>query len=468
MADSAALVTSRGDSEAIGLLCRSLSERGIEVRRVDPTDARAMALLRATRVGLLDFAGGGDIATVAEHAIETSARTLWIALVGEGMRWTPTLRSMIWQTCFLSVSTEDPPERIADAVALSLRHARFAPDNEHERGGECARIEGFVGESAPMRTMFERMVRIAQTDASVLISGESGTGKELIARTLHERSARRAKPFVAVNCGALPSQLIASELFGHERGAFTGAATQRVGRLEQADGGTLLLDEIGDLPADAQTYLLRALQEGVVERLGGTKQIAVDVRIVAATHVDLDEAVAAGRFRLDLYHRLKVLEIRVPPLRERGSDIQSLAEHFLERFRGEAGRSIRGFAPEAVRAMLLHSWPGNVRELGNRVRQAVVMAEGAYLTADDLGLDPGGGDASEKLWAMRERAEVDAIRNALIRSGRNFSRTAQSLGISRMTLYRLIQKHQDALRDVTGPLATRTVELPAPRLRALT
>jgi len=459
------VITSRAESEAIEILCGHLRREGYTVSCVHPRDERSIEVSASAPLGLLDFAGGGPIEGGVQYAFGVGAQTIWIGLTGHGLRWTPLLRSVVWKTCWSSVDLDEPIQLLLDALGLAANHARLAPSPEQDEASSPTAAPAFgefVGDCAAMTSMYGRVVRIARTDASVLIAGETGTGKELVARTLHDRSARKAKPFVAVNCGALPTHLIASELFGHERGAFTGAAAQRIGRIEQADGGTLFLDEIGDLPADAQTYLLRALQEGVVERVGGTRPITVDVRIIAATHVDLEGAVSAGRFRLDLFHRLKVLEVHVPPLRERGRDICALAEHFLETFRPEAGRRIRGFAPDALQALMLHGWPGNVRELANRVRQAAVMGESSLVSADDLGLAPTGGDTSASLEAMRERAEIEAIRTALIRSGRNFSRASKALGISRMTLYRLIQKHQTALRDVTGPLATRMVELPAP------
>jgi DNA-binding NtrC family response regulator len=276
------------------------------------------------------------------------------------------------------------------------------------------------------------------TDAPVFISGESGTGKELTALAIHARSARRDQPFVAINCGAIPPHLLQSELFGYERGAFTGANQRKIGRVEAADGGTLFLDEIGDLPLESQASLLRFLQERKIERLGGQTSTAVDVRIISATHVDMQTAMLEGRFRADLYHRLCVLQIDEPPLRVRGKDIELLANHMLERFRRDASRRLRGFSPCAIAALHNYAWPGNVRELINRVRRAIVMSEGRQILASDLELGDYVEAAPTTLAQAREAAERQAIEVALLRHRGRLGEAADELGISRVTLYRLL------------------------------
>jgi DNA-binding NtrC family response regulator len=283
---------------------------------------------------------------------------------------------------------------------------------------------------------------VACVDAPVLITGESGVGKELAAMAVHERSQRAQGRFVAVNCGALPANLIQSELFGYEKGAFTGAAARKIGHFESAAGGTIFLDEIGDLSLDLQINLLRFLQERTIERVGGTGKIQVDARVIAATHVDLEKAVAEGRFREDLYYRLHVLNLRVPSLRDRTGDIDLLARFFFEKFSKDRRPQIRGFSQRAIQAMNDHPWPGNVRELINRVRRAMVMSEKRLISAEDLGFQPAlllG--RQQTLDQVRDQAEKSAILASLQRARRNISRAARDLGVSRVTLYRLLEKH---------------------------
>ena len=284
------------------------------------------------------------------------------------------------------------------------------------------------------------MARVARVDAPVLIWGESGSGKELAAQSIHAQSARAGGPFVPVNCGAIAPTLIQSELFGHERGAFTGATRAKAGLIESARGGTLFLDEIGDLPNDLQANLLRFLQEKTICRLGSTRALRVDVRVIAASHVELQRAVVAGSFREDLYYRLAVLPVAVPALRERREDVVTLAEHVFHLYGEERSPRLTGFSGRAVAALLEHDWPGNVRELINRVRRALVMADGRLVTPHDLGLEPSL-VTPDALDDVRARTERLALRECLQRSGRNVSRAARDLGVSRTTLYRLLSKH---------------------------
>jgi DNA-binding NtrC family response regulator len=301
-----------------------------------------------------------------------------------------------------------------------------------------------LGDSKPIRELRKLLSKLAPTESPVLIRGESGTGKELVARTLHRQSQRHSKPFVAINCGAIPEHLIQSELFGHEKGAFTGAHQRKVGRIEAANGGTLFLDEIGDLPLELQANLLRFLQEKHIERVGGSQSIPVDVRVLAATHVDLEAAIEKKRFREDLYYRLNVLQVATAPLRERNGDLSMLANHFSHFYSHETGRRPRSFSEDALIAMGKHDWPGNVRELANRVRRGLVLAEGRQIEARDLGLISQQAIAAPMgtLENYKHRAERQALCDVLNRHSDNLSIAAKVLGISRPTFYRLLHKHQ--------------------------
>ena len=297
-----------------------------------------------------------------------------------------------------------------------------------------------VGSSETIRRVFGLLRQVASADVPVLITGESGTGKELAAIAIHERSARADGPFVAINCAAIPEQLLESELFGYEKGAFTGATQARKGRFETADGGTLFLDEVGDLAPLLQVKLLRFLQDHLVERLGGRRAVPLDVRVIAATNRDITAMVQRGEFREDLYFRLAVITIHLPPLRERGEDVVLMAQHFLQRYGKESPHPLRGYAPEAIETILEHPWRGNVRELINRVRRAVVCTEGPWITPSDLGLAH---DRSQPLPTLREarcEAEARIVRAALRRANWNKVEAAQLLGISRAQLYELLSK----------------------------
>ena len=310
-------------------------------------------------------------------------------------------------------------------------------------------VPGITGNSPAMMTVVASLRKYAPVELPVLITGETGTGKEVAARALHTLSQRRDRPFAAINCGALPANLVQSELFGHERGAFTGANARRIGHFEAAAGGTVFLDEVGDLPPDAQISLLRLLQEGTLERVGSTQSIKLDVRVLAATHVDLEKAVAQGRFREDLYYRLNVLRLRMPALRERADDVLQLAQLFLDSFRKQHDCDARTFSALARKALRDFSWPGNVRELLNRVQRAAVVAEGAQISVADLDLEgvvaPRAGHSS--LGLTRTSAERDAVMACLRETRFNISECARRLKVSRVTIYRLCKKHQLVLED---------------------
>ena len=302
-------------------------------------------------------------------------------------------------------------------------------------------FEGMLGASPQMQVVFNSVRKVATTDAPVLILGESGTGKEKAALAIHRRSARKDGPFVPINCSAIPDTLLESELFGHEKGSFTGAHIQRKGRIEHASGGTLFLDEIGELPLPLQVKLLRFLQEQTIERVGGREEIGVDTRVIAATNSDLKKGMNEGRFREDLYYSLAVVVIQLPPLRDREGDIRLLAQELLRRSASETGKEGLAFDPEAIKALSRHSWPGNVRELENRVKRAVIMAEGKRLTAQDLELTiPWMPPHAAGLKEARESVEREMIQQALRKHSGKIARAAAELGVSRPTLYELMEK----------------------------
>jgi two-component system NtrC family response regulator len=335
-----------------------------------------------------------------------------------------------------------------DELKVIIRRALHVYQLEQEHRELQRRLsqesfEEMLGASPQMEKVFAAIRKVATTDAPVLIVGESGTGKELVACAIHRQSARGKGPFIAINCGAIPENLLESELFGHEKGAFTGAHVQRKGRIESAQGGTLFLDEIGELSLPLQVKLLRFLQEHQIERVGGREQIAVDTRVMAATNMDLKKAMGDGRFREDLYYRLGVVTISVPPLRERGEDILLLAKVQLQRYSAESKKKISGFSRQAITAIQTYSWPGNVRELENRIKRAVIMAEGQRITPEDLELASARAQYEGKsLREARKALEKDIIQKTLAKNQGNITQTATELGVSRPTLHELIKKYQ--------------------------
>lgn len=334
-----------------------------------------------------------------------------------------------------------------DVLKTVLQRAYYLTGLEQENRKLLAREEkrGFpeiIGSSPAMAKVFDTIRRVAGSDVSILIVGESGTGKELVARAISQQSHRKEGPFIAINCGAIPETLLESELFGHEKGAFTGAHLQRKGRIESAQGGTLFLDEIAEISPALQVKLLRVLQEHSVERVGGRVQIPVDTRVLAATNADIQLAMKEGRFREDLYYRLNTVTIPVPPLRERGVDIVMIAKSLLQQFTEEAKKKISGFSTEAIMALEQYPWPGNVRELENRVRRAVTLSDHARITPEDLDLaEPSGDRESPTLKQVRDAVEKKAIEQALAKTGGNITKAAMLLDVSRPTLHDLISRH---------------------------
>jgi len=319
-------------------------------------------------------------------------------------------------------------------------------EQENQRLQEAATVShdvlgGLITAAPEMQKVARTIERIANADVSVMLLGASGTGKEVLAQGLHGASGRKNGPFVAINCAAIPENLLEAELFGYEKGAFTGAIKMTEGKIELAEGGTLFLDEVGDIPLPLQVKLLRFIQERIIERIGGRKTIPVDVRIVCATHQDLDAMIADGRFREDLYYRLAEIVVRIPPLAERHGDVTLLANHFLKKF-SKMNPQVKGFQPDAIAALNNWTWPGNVRELENRIKRAVIMSDGKMISAADLDLD---GDEEAELMlnlkTARELADRKAIRMALARTDNNISNAAKLLGISRPTLYDLLKSY---------------------------
>lgn len=406
-----------------------LAAAGWQLRVVaDAADGRIGLRRGDLVVGLLDLRRrDADLLQVEQWVAEHQHMAL-MALTGETL--SPQALTLL-EHCLDALPGPLDPERLVQVLD------RLEQAQAH--GPAAHGIEALVGSSLGMRATQARLRKFAPVELPVLITGETGTGKEVAARAIHDLSERARRPFAAVNCGALPPTLVQSELFGHERGAFTGAASRQLGLFESAEGGSVFLDEIGDLPLDAQTNLLRVLQEGTIERIGSHQPVKVDVRVIAATHVDLEQAVESGHFRRDLYYRLNVLRLPMPPLRERGEDVELLAQRFLEAFRLRHHTRARGFTHGALKAMRGFDWPGNVRELLNRVQRAAVVAEQELLTVADLELDA----ASDRLGLddARTRAERETLMESLRSCQYNVSACARRMQVSRVTVYRLCRKH---------------------------
>jgi transcriptional regulator with GAF, ATPase, and Fis domain len=329
-------------------------------------------------------------------------------------------------------------------VYHALQVNRLRLDNRNLRTQLNAASQGqIIGTSKTMKSLFRVIRRIAPTDLSVLVLGETGTGKELVARELHKLSERRKKPFVAINCGAIPENLLESELFGHKKGAFTGAVSDKVGKVESANGGTLFLDEIGEMPMNLQVKLLRVLQERVIERVGELVPRPIDVRVVAATNRVPAELISEGLFREDLYYRLNEMSLELPPLRDREEDIAVLAQYFLSRYREQYGTRPEGFTNQALRALKSYYWPGNVREMENRLKKAAIMSDRALLNPDDLGLSGPPKRTLKLLNEAQEEWKNDYIRRALDLNNWNKAQTARDLGIDARTVFRYIEKFRE-------------------------
>ena len=374
-----------------------------------------------------------------EQVLAENTSMLWIALLSAPCTDSPAINRLITAYCH---DFYTQPFHI-DKLMGTLGHAYGIKQLQSRAAGfdDSRDMYGLVGSSAPMLKLQQDIRKVARVDAAVLLTGESGSGKELSANAVHQLSARSGQPFVSVNCAALPKDLVHSELFGHEKGSFTGACKRHIGYFEAANNGTIFLDEIGDLPVNLQINLLRFLEEKVIERIGSTNKLPINARVIAATNQNLEKAVDEGRFREDLYFRLNVLHLEVPSLKEHLDDIDQIAEHIFEQYINEKRPGIRGFSKQALRAMHHYHWPGNVRELINRVRQAMVMSEGRLISPADLGLT---GEvqshATLTLENSRALAAKNAIEMALKNTCNNISQSARELDISRTTLYRLMSQ----------------------------
>jgi len=419
-------------------------------------DAGRQLRLRGFKVGLLLFdAVDGDVRRF-DAFLRQHCAMRWIAVCPREALERGNCRQLLHDHCFDFHTWPLDETRLRHTLGHAYGVASLgAPAAARRLGGDCMSL---TGDAPCINRLRQNIRRVAAVGAPVLIWGESGTGKELVAHAVHRHSARAGAPFVPINCAGLSPTLVQSELFGYERGAFTGAAREKCGLIESAQGGSVFLDEIGDLPMEMQAMMLRFLQEGTLYRVGGTQPRVVDVRIIAASHVNLEQAVARGAFRQDLFFRLNVLMLEVPALRQRKEDLPQLAQHFFDRYAAERAPQLRGYSRAALAAMQAHDWPGNVRELINRVRRALVMAEGRLIGAADLGLPAGGAapmasvefngaPASPVASApvlRRGGARVGVERHAIeaaLRGGKSVTQLAFELGVSRMTLYRQMAKH---------------------------
>ena len=433
----ATLRGSRADERMLLRHARSVDEARRVMRRADALAALAV------------FQAPGGLSPVEfEPLLSLSQATEWIALVEPAALESREFRAFLLRAFHDYHTLPVDPQRLAvilghaRGLASMRRSVSADPDDGDGQTGEGPAF-GICGNSPAMRAFTQRLRKVIDSDAPVLIGGQTGTGKELVAHAIHRNSRRAAGPISVVNCGAIPATLIQSELFGHEKSAFTGATQRKIGRIEAANGGVLFLDEIGDLPLDMQASLLRVLQERTISRVGSTQTLPVDFRVIAATHVDLAQAVRQGSFREDLFFRLNVLQLVVPALRERGDDVLELADLFLRRTLAQhPGSRPRGFSARAIDALRAHDWPGNVRELINRVQGAVVMGENRLIGPEDLGLAVATAPLRESLTLDDARAsfERNLLASSLRANGNKVSQTARQLGVSRVTLYRLINK----------------------------
>jgi DNA-binding NtrC family response regulator len=443
------------DDEArlVEILAMVLRREGYEVHGFSDA-SEALAALESRDFDLLvtDLKmPGTDGLEVLRRARKTTPELPVILITAHAT--VPTAVAALREGAFDYVQKPFDNEELRALVKRALEVTRLGRENRYLRAELRTRysLDAVVAESPRMREALELARRAAASRSTVLVTGESGTGKELVARAVHYHSERVGGPFIAVNCKALAPGVLESELFGHERGAFTGAERARAGLFERADGGTLFLDEIGEIDAGFQSKLLRALQERRVQRVGGGEEIVLDVRVVAASNRDLRAEVAAGRFREDLYFRLAVIPIQLPPLRERREDVLPLAQHFLARWNRELERNVGGWTPEVERWLLAHDWPGNVRELENAIERGVVLARGERIGFDDLLVDPSGEEARRgaeaaaaggaSLQEFLDAAAAERIRRVLAEAGGKRVEAARRLGIDRATLYRLMRRY---------------------------
>jgi two-component system, NtrC family, response regulator len=408
-----------------------------ELRRVDPQ-------VVTLDLGLPPDAGGSSEGfSLLKTILELRPQTRVIVITGREERELAARAIGMGASDFYQKPLD--ADTLTFVVSRAFRLVELEEENRRLSMTTSSPLAGIIATSPEMLQTCRHVEKVASADITTLILGETGTGKELIARAIHDLSDRRQRSFVAINCAAIPESLLESELFGHERGAFTGANQQKKGKIEIASGGTLFLDEIGDMPAPLQAKLLRFLQERVIERVGGHTPIAVDVRVIAATHRNLDQMIREGGFREDLYYRLAEMVIELPPLRERSGDAVALARSFVSRFAEQLKRPVKGLSEDAIALVASYSWPGNVREMENRLKRAVLMADTPYVTASDLNINSSTETAPPakvlNLREVREYAESKAIREALQLCNHNIAAAARQLGVTRPTLYSLLEKY---------------------------
>jgi DNA-binding NtrC family response regulator len=446
------------DEAAIRLALTGLLRReGYEVEQADAGEA-AIAKLRSDAVDLvltdLALGNGPSGMDVLRAAKQHQPETPVVMITAHGSEKIAVEAMKAGATDYVPKPFDNDEIRLV--LRRALERTRLERENRilRDRIDREWRFENLIGSGAAMARVFETVRKVAETDLTVLVRGESGTGKELVAQALHQRSPRKSRPFVAVNCAAISRELVESELFGHEKGAFTGADARRQGKFEAAHGGTIFLDEIGDMPPETQAKVLRVLQDRKLERVGGNQPVEVDVRVVAATHRDLEREVKAGRFREDLYYRLKVVEVELPPLRERPEDLPALVNHFLDQIASRLERPKKAITAEALARLARHAWPGNVREVRNVVEQAAVLATGEAIDEADLRLPPVSasdaapletvGDRKRSFSEAKREAVVDFERSyllsALRANGGNVSRTAAAIGMVRQSLQQKIRE----------------------------
>lgn len=414
----------------------------------DPSQARVLLTEQSFRVGLaLLFSCEPERSIQWVIDLMLSRRKMqWVIALPRPCVERKSLSNLIAEWCYDYHTLPIDTQRLV--VTLGHAYGMAELTETHLRQQREAEAQyGLIGNSPAMQTLFRGIQKAAEVDVPVLITGEIGTGKELVARVIHENSSRAAAPFMAVNCEALTTDLIQSELFGHEKGAFAGASERRIGQVEAATGGTLFLDEVVSLGLEAQANLPSFLEEKKIRRLGGSKPIPANVRVIAATHTSIEQAIREGRFREDLFYRLNVLHLRAPTLRERRGDVELLARYFFNKFSAEVKTVAKGFNRDALEVINRYDWPGNVRELMNRVRRAVLLSEGPYISPVDLELERRSlGRGFVTLDEARMAADREVIQATLLRTRFNIARAAQELSVSRMTLYRLMEKY-DIRRD---------------------
>jgi two-component system, NtrC family, response regulator len=405
-------------------------------------------LLVSLDLGLPPVADGADEGLkTLDEIIKLAPATKVVVVTGNGDRENAIRAIQLGAFDYLSKPVDLQAYKVVLHRAAYLQTLEADSEKQQQTDDSATRFEDILGMTPAMREIFGVVRRVAKTDATVLVQGESGTGKELLARAIHGNSRRKNRPFVAINCGAIPESLLESELFGHEKGAYTGAHIQRKGKLEAAEGGTLFLDEIGEMSVPLQVKLLRFLQERQIERVGGRDLISIDVRVIAATNKDLKAELQAGHFREDLYYRLSVVNMKLPPLRDRGEDIVLIANAFLRRSAQQHRRKLR-FSSGALETLSRYPWPGNIRELENTVERAVIMADGRFIEPTDLGIEVAAvGPNLPSLKETRGRAEREALVDALIKTRGNISQAARHLGVSRPTFHGLLDKFQVNARE---------------------